>query len=231
MGKHKYFNNDCLEKSQFSKKTLQWFPINKVDIVEKSCKTPNTPELRSLEKYWVSVKGSFRKEGKQAKCNNNFRKLCLSGCEKVTEMLAKSNGNGCLTVCESDLQKAINSFPSGSGSGIDGLIPQHLKDMTSKSASDAGRNLLMFITQSCNFMLVAKQRYCSSTDLIFGNQVILSLVGVQQGDFAGPITFTLATQLIIDELKSELNVFYLNKGTLSDDPEVALSDFILPSQV
>ncbi|KAF2890384.1 hypothetical protein ILUMI_15789, partial [Ignelater luminosus] len=54
------------------------------------------------------------------------------------------------------------------------------------------------------------QCYSSSTDLIFGNQVIPSLVGVQQGDPAGPMTFSLAIQPIIDELKSELNVFYLD---------------------
>ncbi|KAF2878652.1 hypothetical protein ILUMI_27520 [Ignelater luminosus] len=203
-----------------------------------------------------------------------------------------SKNHDCLTVCESDVQKVINSFPSGSASGIDGLLPQHLKDMTSKSASDAERSLLMSITQlfredvgnyfrphqvgfatqhRCeaaihavrtfanapknvgkvllkidyknafnsverDIMLqeVSKktpslfpflwQCYSSSTDLLFGNQVIPSLV--QQGDPAGPMTFSLAIQPIIDELKSELNVFYLDDGTLSDDPEVVLSDFM-----
>ncbi|KAF2885104.1 hypothetical protein ILUMI_21068 [Ignelater luminosus] len=70
------------------------------------------------------------------------------------------------------------------------------------------------------------QCYSFSTDLLFGNQVIPSLVGVQQGDPAGPMTFSLAIQPIIDELKSELNVFYLDDGTLSNDPEVVLFDFM-----
>ncbi|KAF2884151.1 hypothetical protein ILUMI_22040 [Ignelater luminosus] len=257
-----------------------------------------------------------------------------------------SENHDCLTVCESDVQKTINSFPSGSASGIDGLLSQHLKDMISKSASDAGRSLLMSITQLCNLMLAGKvnalicpilygaslcalktkdgglrpiavgnvfrrltaklachsvredfgnyfrphqvgfatqrgceaaihavrtfanapknvgkvlleidyknafnsverdvmiqevskktpslfpflwQCYSFSADLLFGNQVIPSLVGVQQGDPAGPMIFSLAIQPIIDELKSELNVFYLDDGTLSDDPEVVLSDFM-----
>ncbi|KAF2892255.1 hypothetical protein ILUMI_13917 [Ignelater luminosus] len=61
---------------------------------------------------------------------------------------------------------------------------------------------------------------------LISSKVIPSLVGVQQGDPAGPMTFSLAIQPIIDELKSELNVFYLDDGTLSDDHEIVLSDFM-----
>ncbi|KAF2878869.1 hypothetical protein ILUMI_27301 [Ignelater luminosus] len=70
------------------------------------------------------------------------------------------------------------------------------------------------------------QCYFSSTDLIFRNQVILSLVGVQQRDPAGSMTFNLTMQPTIDEVKSKLSVFYLDNGTLGDDPEVVLSDFM-----
>ncbi|KAF2902534.1 hypothetical protein ILUMI_03651 [Ignelater luminosus] len=52
------------------------------------------------------------------------------------------------------------------------------------------------------------------------------IIAVRQEDPAGPMTFTLAIQPIIDELKSELNVFYLGDGSLSDDPEVVLSGFM-----
>ena len=34
--------------------------------------------------------------------------------------------------------KAIASFPCGSGAGMYGLLPQHLKDLTGPSAGDGG---------------------------------------------------------------------------------------------
>ncbi|KAF2905234.1 hypothetical protein ILUMI_00958 [Ignelater luminosus] len=68
----------------------------------------------------------------------------------------------------------------------------------------------------------AAQRGCETAI----HAVILSLVGVQQGDSAEPVTFSLAIQPIIDEPKSELNVFYPDDGTLSDDPEVVLFNFM-----
>lgn len=52
--------------------------------------------------------------------------------------------------------KAIESFPSGSSGGLDSLSPQHLKDLTSISASDAGVKLLSSITKLCNFLLAGK---------------------------------------------------------------------------
>lgn len=51
---------------------------------------------------------------------------------------------------------AINSFPNRSSAGIDGLRPQHLKDLTSKSAGDSGRRLLHVVTKLCNLMLAGK---------------------------------------------------------------------------
>lgn len=48
---------------------------------------------------------------------------------------------------------AINSFPNGSAGGIDGISPQHIKDLISASAGDAGRALLCDLTKFCNFLL------------------------------------------------------------------------------
>lgn len=52
-----------------------------------------------------------------------------------------------------EVKKAILSFPSGSGSGIDGLLPQHLKDLISHSAGDSGVKFLSCLTKLCNFLL------------------------------------------------------------------------------
>jgi hypothetical protein len=52
-----------------------------------------------------------------------------------------------------------------------------------------------------------------------------SSVGAQQGDPCGPMIFSLAIQPIILSLDSQLNIWYLDDGTLADYPEVVLSDF------
>lgn len=59
---------------------------------------------------------------------------------------------------ENEVLKAISSFRKGSASGIDGLSPQHLKDLTSnsKSAQKSGRKLLEAVTKLVNMMLKVK---------------------------------------------------------------------------
>lgn len=54
------------------------------------------------------------------------------------------------------IQKAISFFPNGSASGFDGLFPQHLMDLTSKSANEQGRKLLENINKLVNCMLKGK---------------------------------------------------------------------------
>ncbi|KAF2884083.1 hypothetical protein ILUMI_22089 [Ignelater luminosus] len=156
-----------------------------------------------------------------------------------------------------NVQKAINFFPSNSASAIDDLLPQHLKEMTSKLSSDAGKdsslralnkndgglcpiavgNVFRRLTAklACykvrNYVRLyqidfATQRGCEAAIHTVRILVILSLVGVQRGDPAGPMTFSLTIQPIIDELKSDLIMFYLDDGILSDDREVVLSDFM-----
>ena len=58
----------------------------------------------------------------------------------------------------------------------------------------------------------------------FGNYIIHSCKGVQQGDPLGPLLFCLAIQDLITTLKSEFNVFYLDDGTLDGSLEDIKSD-------
>ena len=58
-----------------------------------------------------------------------------------------------LQLTESQVLKAIQSFPGGSAGGCDLLLPQHLKDLTSKNGGEPGTRLLSSITNLCNKML------------------------------------------------------------------------------
>jgi hypothetical protein len=69
------------------------------------------------------------------------------------------------------------------------------------------------------------QCYRNPSTLFFGNHLISSSVGAQQGDPCGPMIFSLAIQPIILSLDSQMNIWYLDDGTLADYPEVVLSDF------
>jgi len=53
-------------------------------------------------------------------------------------------------VQDRDIIDAIKSFPAGSAGGIDGLRPQHLKDLTSVHTGDAGRRLVSRLTEFAN---------------------------------------------------------------------------------
>lgn len=240
---------------------------------------------------------------------------------------------------------AISSFPNGSSAGIDGMRPQHLKDLTATSNGDAGSRLVRAIATLCNLMLsgnvpmdvcrilyganlcalrkkdgglrpiaagltlrrlVGKiackvvgesvgeylrpvqigvntrggceaavhatrayvqkhkntnhvllkidaknafnsierdsmltaikdqipflynylwQAYSSPTLLFFGEKTLLSQVGAQQGDPCGPMIFSLTIHPVIESLSSDLNIWYLDDGTLAGPPETVLRDF------
>ncbi|KAF2902177.1 hypothetical protein ILUMI_04009 [Ignelater luminosus] len=68
------------------------------------------------------------------------------------------------------------------------------------------------------------QCYSKSSQLFFGEKRILSQVGAQQGDPAGSLLFCLVIQAVIENLNSELNIFYLDDGTLGGDPNTVLHD-------
>ena len=61
-----------------------------------------------------------------------------------------------LTLTEHDIVAAIKTFPAGSAGGLDGLRPQHLKDMTSPMTGDAGQQLVMSLTEFANLCLAGR---------------------------------------------------------------------------
>lgn len=73
-----------------------------------------------------------------------------------TRSLPPPSSDSCLYLQESDILAAIKSFVPGSAGGPDGLRPQHLKDLTSASAGDAGRRLLTRLTEFSNLCLTGR---------------------------------------------------------------------------
>ena len=64
--------------------------------------------------------------------------------------------NHSLTITGRELVTAICSFRSGSAGGLDGLSPQHLKDLICSGAGEAGELLLKELTALINLMLSGK---------------------------------------------------------------------------
>lgn len=69
-----------------------------------------------------------------------------------------------------------------------------------------------------------RQCYLKPTFLAFGDKFILSKVGAEQGDPAGPLIFILAIHLLVSQLNTELNIWYLDDDTLGDSPQKVLSN-------
>jgi hypothetical protein len=84
------------------------------------------------------------------------------------------------------------------------------------------------LTKQCHTPLLYPylyQCYRNPSTLFFGNHLISSSVGAQQGDPCGPMIFSLTIQPIILSLDSQMNIWYLYYGTLADYPQIVLSDF------
>ena len=56
-------------------------------------------------------------------------------------------------VTEAEVVASIASFANGSSAGLDGLRPAHLKDLTSRSAGEAGLRLITVLTAFVNLVL------------------------------------------------------------------------------
>ena len=249
-----------------------------------------------------------------------------------------------LVVLDRDILDAIKSFPAGSAGGIDGMRPQHLKDLTSVHTGDAGQRLISRLTEFANLCLagdvptvirpvfcgaslcaltkkdggirpiavgctlrrlVAKTAsksvqakmatklapiqlgfgvkqgteaaahaarrflwdmqpgqallkldfvnafnaisreeilrtlreelpelypfistcYSSSSHLCFDEFLITSDEGAQQGDPLGPLLFCAAAQKLARLMKSTLNIWYMDDGSLGDEVDVLIEDF------
>jgi Reverse transcriptase (RNA-dependent DNA polymerase) len=264
----------------------------------------------------------------------------------------QDNHHSCqpLVVQESDVIEAVKSFPAGSAGGVDGMRPQHLKDLINVNTGDAGQRLVSRLTEFANICLAGKiptsirpifcgaslcalnkkdggirpiavgctlrrlvakiaaksvqpkmaakmaptqlgfgvkqgteaaahaarryiqqllpgqallkldfvnafnaisrnellqivieempelypfvsTCYSSSSHLFFGVDIIASEEGAQQGDPLGPLLFCAASLKLAKKMNAELNIWYMDDGTLGDDVEVLLNDLETVRQV
>jgi len=66
--------------------------------------------------------------------------------------------------------------------------------------------------------------YSSKTSLFHGEICLHSATGVQQKDSLGPALFALAIHRVTSKIKSDINVWYLDDGCISGDPQTVLSN-------
>ena len=66
--------------------------------------------------------------------------------------------------------------------------------------------------------------YGAPSCLLFGQEIIQSSEGVQQGDRLGPLLFCLTIYNMVEQLCSQLNVFYLDDGNLGGSLKEVLHD-------
>lgn len=78
-----------------------------------------------------------------------------------------------------EVRKSINSFKNGSAGGIDGIRPQHLKDLISKITGAAGIRLLNCTTQLCNIILAGK--VCAEIAEYFYGATLCALTKIDGG--------------------------------------------------
>ena len=71
---------------------------------------------------------------------------------------------------------------------------------------------------------LAWQAYSSPSHLFYREKILVSETGIQQGDPSGPALFSLGLDRIIKNLKSELNLWYLDDSNMADSPQIVLED-------
>ena len=67
--------------------------------------------------------------------------------------------------------------------------------------------------------------YSAPSCLFFGQEIIQSTEGVQQGYSLGPLLFCITIHNMVQQLCSQLNVFYLDYGNLGGSLDVVLQNF------
>ena len=66
--------------------------------------------------------------------------------------------------------------------------------------------------------------YSSSSSLFWGDKIIQSAEGVQQGDPLGPLLFCLGIHQMCTQLEAEISLFYLDDGTLGGKVDDLMHD-------
>ena len=68
----------------YSKKTMEWYNQNGIEIVPKDANSTNCPKQRIIKSYWALIKILF-KSNKSAKVDEEFKQKWLAASKKVSE--------------------------------------------------------------------------------------------------------------------------------------------------
>ena len=86
----------------------------------------------------------------------------------MAKPVAPNQNLECISCTREDVRSAIQSFPNGSGAGIMGLYPQHLKDLTSKELGVNGDNLLDALKDFLNLIVFSGKIPDEATSTFYG---------------------------------------------------------------
>ena len=67
------------------------------------------------------------------------------------------------------------------------------------------------------------QAYSEPSILFYGDTKLVSATGIQQGDPFGPALFSLGIDELVRKVDTEFSVWYIDDGTIGDEPEKVLS--------
>jgi hypothetical protein len=86
--------------------------------------------------------------------------------------------------------------------------------------------LLLAVSQHLpELSVVASSCYSDNSILSFEQHTIASAVGVQRGDPLCPLLFCVGTEVLVKKLKSELNSWFLDDGTIWGSADDVMTDF------
>jgi hypothetical protein len=207
--------NNCLStKSISSFADLLLFSYRAFNVAEKSDKSLNKHIKENLSNFEVP---QIRTSSK--------RRTHLSLAKKVEAKVADFDIKGAVKLLSSD--DSLASFNEDVAEELKKKHPSPSRELFFPDAFKTGDFSLIVNEQNVREAInsIGMLCYRNPSTLFFGDHLISSSVGAQQGDPCGPMIFSLAIQPIILSLDSELNIWYLDDGTLADYPEVVLSDF------
>jgi hypothetical protein len=207
--------NNCLStKSISSFADLLLFSYRAFNVAEKSDKSLNKHIKENLSNFEVP---QIRTSSK--------RRTHLSLAKKVEAKVADFDIKGAVKLLSSD--DSLASFNEDVAEELKKKHPSPSRELFFPDAFKTGDFSLIVNEQNVREAInsIGMLCYRNPSTLFFGDHLISSSVGAQQGDPCGPMIFSLAIQPIILSLNSELNIWYLDDGTLADYPEVVLSDF------
>ena len=69
----------------YSKKTMEWYNQNGIEIVPIDTNPPNCLGQRVIESYWGLLKGILLKSNKSAKDDEKFKQKWIAASKKITE--------------------------------------------------------------------------------------------------------------------------------------------------